>query len=140
MADPIIVVTDTPDRQPIEAIASGLDSFNDEVTGINDRLPLIVFAKDPVCGDLIRGVAGRTSLGLLFDVFYIARNHRGLGLGRRILQSAEEEGRRRGCRAGVLCTISFQAPGFYQRHDWRIFGEVSYDPPGTSRIFMTKEL
>ena len=111
------------------------------MTGINDRLPLAVFAKDPVSGVLLGGVTGRTSLGLLFlDVFYIARNHRGLGLGGRILQSAEEEGRRRGCRTGVLYTISFQAPGFYQRHGWRIFGEVACDPPGTSRIFMTKAL
>ena len=52
----------------------------------------------------------------------------------------EEEGARRGCRSGVLYTISFQAPGFYERHGWREFGRVACDPPGTSRVFMTKEL
>lgn len=58
MADPIIVVTHAPDRQTIEAIASGLNSFNDEVTGIDDRLPLAVFAKDPVNGNLIGASRG----------------------------------------------------------------------------------
>jgi hypothetical protein len=40
----------------------------------------------------------------------------------------------------VLYTISFQAPGFYARHGWRVFGEISCEPPGTSRVFMTKTL
>jgi hypothetical protein len=56
------------------------------------------------------------------------------------LGQAEDEGRRRGCRVGVLYTISFQAPGFYARHGWRVFGEIPCDPPGTSRVFMTKDL
>jgi len=56
------------------------------------------------------------------------------------LKLAEDEGRRRGCRAAMLYTISFQAPRFYEGHGWRVFGEIACDPPGTSRIFMTKTL
>lgn len=62
------------------------------------------------------------------------------GLGGRMLGLAEDEARRRGCRAAVLYTISFQAPGFYERYGYRIFGAIDSDPPGTSRIFMTKAL
>jgi hypothetical protein len=40
----------------------------------------------------------------------------------------------------VLYTISLQAPGFYARPGWRVFGEISCEPPGTSRVFMTKTL
>jgi hypothetical protein len=57
-----------------------------------------------------------------------------------VLKLFEDEGRWRGCRSAVLTTISFQAPGFYERNGWRRFGEVACDPPGTSRVFMTKEL
>jgi len=53
---------------------------------------------------------------------------------------AEEEAVRRGCRRAVLYTINFQAPGFYERHGWREFGSIPCDPPGTSRVFMTKEI
>jgi len=56
------------------------------------------------------------------------------------LKAAEDEGRRRGCRAAVLYTISFQAPEFYARHGWRVFGEIPCEPPGTRRVFMTKTL
>ena len=35
---------------------------------------------------------------------------------------------------------AFQAPAFYKRHGWRVFSEIPCDPPGTSRIFMTKQL
>jgi hypothetical protein len=40
----------------------------------------------------------------------------------------------------VLLTISFQAPEFYRRNGWRVFGEIPCNPPGTSRIYLTKDL
>jgi GNAT superfamily N-acetyltransferase len=90
---------------------------------------------------VVGGLTGRTSLGLLFvDLFYLPAGLRGGGIGGEILRLAEGEARRRGCRTAVLYTISFQAPGFYQRNGWRVFGEVPCDPPGTSRVFMTKSL
>ena len=57
-----------------------------------------------------------------------------------MLAAAEAEGTRRGCTAAVLYTISFQAPGFYERHGYRVFGTIDCAPPGTSRIFMSKNL
>jgi GNAT superfamily N-acetyltransferase len=65
---------------------------------------------------------------------------RGHQIGTHMLRMAEEEAMRRGCHGAVLYTISFRAPGFYQRHGWREFGRIPCDPPGTSRVFMTKEL
>ena len=52
----------------------------------------------------------------------------------------EQEGARRGCKSAFLLTITFQAPGFYQRHGWTEFGRIACDPPGTARVFMTKTL
>ena len=141
MAEPIVVVDDTLDPDIERIIGDGLNAFNDEFTGINDRRKLAVVVKDPNTGQVLGGVTGRTSLGLLFiDLFHLPKPLRGAGLGSRILGLAEEEARRRGCRAGVLYTISFQAPGFYERHGWRAFGDIPCHPPGTSRVFMTKEL
>ena len=135
LADPALV------KEAERIIGDGLSAFNDAVTGTNDRQPLAVVARDPDSGAILGGVAGRTSLGLLFlDVFHIPAHLRGAGLGSRILRMAEEEARRRGCCSGVLLTISFQAPGFYERHGWRRFGAVPCLPPGTSRVYMMKEL
>jgi GNAT superfamily N-acetyltransferase len=141
MQKPGIVVTDVIDADVERAIGGGLNEFNDVVTGINDRRPLAVMIKDPMTGAVVGGAIGRSSLGLLFlDLFFLPERLRGSGLGTEVLQAFEEEGRQRGCRSAVLYTISFQAPGFYERNGWRRFGEIPCHPPGTSRIFMTKEL
>jgi len=141
MSDCEIVITDVVDQRFHEIIGGGLNSYNAEVTGYIDTRPLAVFVKTPVTGEVLGGVTGRSSFGLLFlDLFYLPEAIRGSGIGTAVLHAFEEEGRNRGCMAGVLYTISFQAPGFYERHGWRRFGEVACDPPGTSRIFLTKRL
>jgi GNAT superfamily N-acetyltransferase len=138
---PSVFVTDLPDAEDIALISDALDEFNVQETGTDDRRALAVLVRDPGTRRVVGGLTGRTSLGLLFvDLFYLPPALRGAGVGSEILRQAEEEGRRRGCRAGVLYTISFQAPDFYRRHGWRVFGEVPCDPPGTSRVFMTKDL
>jgi len=55
----------------IEAlIAEGLNQYNDEVTGNNDRRPLAVVVKDSMSGTVLGGITGRSSLGMLFlDLF-----------------------------------------------------------------------
>jgi GNAT superfamily N-acetyltransferase len=140
MIEPIIIMTDAPDRSDVEAIGQGLGAYNVEQTGIQDHKPLAVLVKS-ADGKTLGGISGRSSLGLLFlDLVYLPKTLRGSGLGQRLLAMAEEEGRKRGCKRAVLYTISFQAPEFYKKYGWRVFGEIPCDPPGTSRIFMTKEL
>jgi GNAT superfamily N-acetyltransferase len=135
-----LVLTDAPDDESMATINQGLRAFNTEAAGIDDRQPLAVLLKDDA-GKTLGGVVGRTYLGLLFlDTFFLPKSARGARVGSKVLAMAEEEGRRRGCRNAVLYTISFQAPEFYKKHGWRVFGEISCDPPGTKRIWLTKAL
>jgi GNAT superfamily N-acetyltransferase len=139
--EPLITVTDAPDPRVEKLIGEGLRRYNVEKSGIDDSRPLAVIVSDPDSGEIVGGLSGRTSRGLLFvDLVYLPDELRGDGLGSRVLMLAEDEGRRRGCRAAVLYTSSFQAPGFYVRRGWRVFGEIPCEPAGTSRIFMTKTL
>jgi GNAT superfamily N-acetyltransferase len=141
MRNPNIVITDVVDRRIEQAIGGGLKDFNEAASGISDTRPIAVVVKDPTTGDAVGGAIGRSSLGLLFlDLFFLPEALRGSGLGTEVLRAFEEEGRQRGCRSAMLYTISFQAPGFYERNGWSRFGEIPCDPPGTSRIFMTKML
>lgn len=138
---PDVFVTDAPDGEDVVLISDALDEFNIQHTGIDDRRPLAALIRDTETKRVVGGLTGRTSLGLLFvDLFYLPPALRGAGIGSEILRQAEAEGRSRGCRSGVLYTINFQAPGFYHRHGWRTFGEIPSYPPGTSRVFMTKDL
>ncbi len=136
-----IIVTDVIDHAVEAAVGAGLDRFNAEIAGYADKRPLAVIVRDAATGEVLGGATGRSSFSLLFlDLFYLPASLRGTGLGTRILGLFEEEGRRRSCRSAVLYTISFQAPAFYERRGWRRFGEIPCDPPGASRVFMTKEL
>jgi len=136
-----IILTDAPGTQAKTAIDEGLATYNVHHARIDDRRDLAVLIRDLRTAEILGGILGRTSLGLLFiDLVFIPVAMRGRGLGSRMLQMAEEEGRARGCINAVLYTISFQAPDFYAKHGWHEFGKVACHPPGTSRVFMTKAL
>ena len=136
---PILVLSGVPEPEARTIIGDGLNAYNDAIVGYGDRTPLTIKVVDPETGAVMGGISGRTSLGLLFvDLVFVPDRLRGLDIGTRMMGMAEEEARRRGCRAGVLYTISFQAPEFYRKLGWRVFGEIPCDPPGTSRVFLTK--
>jgi ribosomal protein S18 acetylase RimI-like enzyme len=65
---------------------------------------------------------------------------RGAGIGRELMRRAEAEAVERGCLGAWLDTFSFQAPGFYERLGYSIFGRIDDYPPGHSRFFMRKSL
>jgi GNAT superfamily N-acetyltransferase len=136
-----VILTDAPDTRAKTVIGEGLATYNGGHSGIDDRQDLAVLVKNPRSGEILGGILGRTSLGLLFiDLVFLPEALRGHGLGSRMLGMAEEEGRARGCISAVLYTISFQAPEFYAKHGWHEFGRVACHPLGTSRVFMTKAL
>ncbi|WP_342360504.1 GNAT family N-acetyltransferase [Terrarubrum flagellatum] len=140
MAEPLITLTDDSDPAIRETIGAVLARYNDERGGSSSSQPLSVVIRDPETSEIIGGLTGRTSRGLLFiDLVALPAHLRGAGLGSRILRMAEDEAKRRGCRAATLYTINFQAPEFYKRHGYRAFGEVAGDP-GVTRIFMKKNL
>lgn len=47
---------------------------------------------------------------------------------------------KRGCQYAYLDTFSFQAPEFYQKRGYVIFGELPNFPEGHHRFFLKKEL
>lgn len=122
-------------------ISQKLDEYNNAITGQSDNSVLDIVITDPVTGEVLGGLVGRTSLGVFFiNLVYLPDGLRKNGLGSKLLKDAEVEAKRRGCSRAVLFTISFQAPEFYRKHGYIVFGEVPCQPPGTSRIFMVKAL
>lgn len=136
----VIVISDRAEPGLEDMLGKGLDEFNNQAGGLTDRRPLCVIVKDSGSGEIMGGATGRTSLGLAFlDMFHLPDALRGSGLGTKVLEAFENEARKRGCGSAVLYTISFQAPGFYEKNGWVRFGEIP-SQPGISRIFMTKKL
>lgn len=139
--DARLVVTDAPSAEDEAVVRDGLSAYNFEKAGYRDHRPLAILVSDPESGEVVGGLLGRTSFGLLYiDRFFLPESLRKQGVGGRILKAAEEEGARRGCSRAILTTLLFQAPGFYRRQGWQELGRIECDPPGHTRFLMTKIL
>ena len=78
--------------------------------------------------------------GIFYPQVWVANSQRGLGLGRALMQAAEAEALRRGCRQVVLSTHSFQAPRFYERLGYVRQAVIEGEPAGHSNIVYAKRL
>jgi GNAT superfamily N-acetyltransferase len=136
-----LTLTDAPDDQAQAVIRGGLTEYNTEEAGYRDSRPLGILVSDPETGEVIGGLLGRTSMGRFFvDLFFLPESLRKNRIGSRIIRKAEDEAKRRGCSRAVLFTVTFQAPGFYERQGYEVLGRIECDPPGHTRICMTKRL
>ena len=141
MAEPKIVLTDTPDPADNAVITDGLRAFNTAQVGYDDYKPLSVFVTDPQTGNVVGGLYGGSYLGQLrVDRFFLPEDLRRDRVGSRVLAMAEEEGRRRGCTRVTLNTMEIQAPGFYKKQGYETAAVLDCAPPGVTRYVMTKRL
>ncbi len=127
--------------QPVrQAINHGLEDFNQQQAG-DPHYQRLAFTVRGAGQEILGGVLGQIFWGGLFiDTLWVEGELRGRGYGHRLLQSIEDEARRRGARMVYLDTFSFQAPDFYRRHGYRVFGELTDFPPGHRLLFFMKEL
>jgi GNAT superfamily N-acetyltransferase len=135
-----IILIEKPDDSAWEVISGGISNFNLNHAGSDAATPLCVVLRDE-SRQTLSGLIGDIYYGWLYvSLMYLREDMRGLGYGERILQRAEEEACKRGVKDVYLDTFSFQAPGFYQKLGYRVFGELVDFPPGHTRHFMTKRL
>ena len=131
------IATD-PDERDVEAIREGLTAFNERHTAPDGYAPLTAFVRDDdgaVCG----GLHGETFWQWLHvSIVWVAEPHRGRGLGSELLRLAEQEAVGRGCIGAFLDTLSFHATGFYTKHGYTQWGEITDLPPGHARVFFQK--
>ncbi len=135
-----IELTDTPDPASRDVLLKNLVAYNDAQAGpLGWRMLALLVRNDS--GEVTGGLWARTAFGWLFvELLFIPEDRRGGGLGTTLMQRAEEEAVRRGCRHAWLDTFSFQARGFYEKLGYRVFGTLEDYPVGHSRFFMSKSL
>lgn len=82
------------------------------------------------------------SMGILrVEGFTVESAARGKGIGRTLLQEVEKLAIEEGCSLSLIETVSFSAPGFYEKQGYSILGEVKdYPMPGESFYCMVKRL
>jgi GNAT superfamily N-acetyltransferase len=141
MSSATTVVCDlAPDAEAILAVRDGLIAYNRTKAEDDHFQPVTIVLRDPE-GHVVGGLLGATYWGwLVVEILWVAEGFRGQGRGRTLLDMAEQEALRRGCRHAHLDTMIFQARAFYEHAGYTIFGTLRDLPLGHSRYFMSKTL
>ena len=141
-AAPVAILTVTDDLTPeqLTFLDDKIYEYNVATTGIGDGRGLGVCGRDE-SGAVLAGLSG-TTWGACCKVrdVWVREDLRRRGMGTRLLDAAEDEARRRGCKQVVLSSHSFQAPDFYRRRGFEVFAVVEDDPIGHSEVYLRKRL
>jgi ribosomal protein S18 acetylase RimI-like enzyme len=140
MDDTDLTIDEHPDEADVHLLDQHINAFNAATTGITDGRLLSLFLRDEQ-GAIVAGLYGWTWGGCLeIKYLWVAEAWRGRGHGTRLLAAAEREAIARGCTQAMLDTHSFQAPLFYQRAGYTIFGVIDNYPVGHAKYYLKKQL
>lgn len=135
-----IIQIEQPDDAAWNLIGGGIHDFNIQQAG-DDHGKLLYFALQGPGQELVGGLIGETHWDWLYiNLLFIREDLRGLGYGQRLMELAEAEARNRGAKHAYLDTFSFQAPGFYEKLGYEVFGKLRDFPPGHQRYYLRKDL
>lgn len=107
----------------------------------HEPLPLHLYALDAT-GAIRGGLVGRTHAipqWLEISIIWVDEQVRRQGLGQKLMEEAEREAYERGCRYARLATSNFQAPSFYERLGYSLYGKLENCPPGETVYYYWKE-
>jgi len=129
-----------PKPSDINTVLVGLMKFNAAQSAGETPQYLLVSIRNTE-GAMLGGLFGATYLGWLqVQAVWLPEDLRGTGTGSALLDIAEKEALRRGCKQVFLETFSFQALPFYEKRGYAIFSELRDFPPGGARYALTKRL
>ena len=128
------------EEPPWSVIGGGINRYNSQHAG-DENSQRVCFVLKSTDDKMVGGVIGVVYWDWFsVELMWMEEEYRGQGYGHRLLTLAEEEARDRGARHVHLDTFSFQAPGFYEKHGYEVFGELQDFPPGHQRYYMWKDL
>ena len=136
---PRLEIQDIPDESLVRDLINSLVASNAREVPAEEHRRLAVFARSGEA--VVGGCYGYTHWQWLFvSHLWVEERHRRHGLGSQLLEAIEEEGLQRGAVAVHLDTYDFQAPHFYLKLGYKVFGELDEYPAGHRRYFMFKKL
>jgi GNAT superfamily N-acetyltransferase len=137
------VITE-PTESEIAFIDNELVNYNLSKLGdfgeLSDKAVNLVI-KDET-GKIIAGLLGKKYYmkAAYIDVLWVDETQRAKHLGTKLLKKFEEFAKETGCFMIHLDTFDFQAPKFYEKHGYRLYGTLNDNPVGHKRFYYYKIL
>ncbi|MGV3466528.1 MAG: GNAT family N-acetyltransferase [Heyndrickxia sp.] len=109
-----------------------------EIAFVNEDVSITVHDEE---GNILGGITGNTKLHCLFIQFlWIDESLRGKGIGAKLLKRTEELAVEKGCKMVRVDTFSFQAPEFYKKQGYEVYGTVEDFPEGYAHYMFLKRV
>ena len=135
----VLEFIEEPTEEQAGEVDRGLIEYSADFASSRDPVPVrAVFLES---GRVVAGVDGAEYWRKLHvRRLWVHPDYRSRGLGRRLMEWAEERGRELQCVSAVVDTMSFQAPDFYAKLGYRQFGVSEGYEGGASRRYFEKRL
>lgn len=135
--------SNTPTEQEVKFIQQRLEEHNRAQTnGAYDEPGIeINLALRDLLGNVVGGINASTMLRVMhLEALWVAEEYRKLGYGRDLVLATERIGFEKGCITAQTWSLSFQAPGFYQKIGYEVLGVYDGYPDGITETVLTKRL
>ena len=121
-------------------IIDPLIAYNEAQAGARNSKRFAFFVHSE-SGDLVGGLLGSTHFNHFFvSALFVQENARREGIGGELMKRAEELALQQNCDAIYLDTFDYQAPGFYEKLGFKVFGTLPDYPVGHQRFYLVKRI
>ena len=134
------VVNEHPNEKDVQELKQHLRDYNVTHANSDDGYGIAIFLRDKQHQMVAGGSGWLWGECLEIDYVWVKETLRGQGIGKRLLITIEEAAIERGCRQITLETFSFQAPEFYQKLGYNIFGVIEGFGNRFRKYYMQKRL
>jgi ribosomal protein S18 acetylase RimI-like enzyme len=78
--------------------------------------------------------------GMAINSLWVDESIRKQGWGRKLMEAVEKEGKVHGCTVAYTDTFPWQAPGFYEKLGYSLYGKLDDFPKGFALSYYSKKL
>ena len=118
------VLSERPNEKDVQMLRQHLRDFNVTRANSQEGYGIAIFLRDDK-DQIVAGISGWLwGECLEIDYLWVQETIRAQGIGKRLVLALEEAAVVRGCHQITLETFSFQAPEFYQKLGYSVFGVI----------------
>ena len=133
-------ITCDGDARDVHEIHELLKEYNFRHREASQSVPVGVFLEDET-GQKLAGLTGETfGNWLCIQYLFVREQLRGRRIGSNLLEAAEAEAEKRGCKYAFVDTFSFQTPAFYKNRGYREVFTLEEYPYTGKRHYYIKNL